>query len=46
VYVSWARFVSVFFYSHELLSIVFWRNVSDIGKRLCACAVTLVVTNE
>lgn len=30
VYVSWARFVSVFFYAHELLSIEFWRNVSRI----------------
>ncbi|KAK3912634.1 Protein scarlet [Frankliniella fusca] len=30
VYVSWARFVSVFYYCHELLSIVYWRNVPHI----------------
>lgn len=33
-YVSWARFVSVFYYCHELLAIAYWRHVDTIGKDL------------
>ncbi|XP_034253078.1 LOW QUALITY PROTEIN: protein scarlet-like [Thrips palmi] len=29
-YIKWTRFVSVFFYCHEMLSIVYWQNVVHI----------------